>query len=89
MKQVNIAEIKDHLSDYLRDVEEGNDVGICRRNVLIARLTAMRDATPKQNKTRLGCGRGTVTFMDDLTEPLIPLSDWHMLGDGATDATHP
>lgn len=38
MKQVNIAEIKDHFPDYLKDVEAGNDVGICRRNVLVAVL---------------------------------------------------
>jgi len=85
MKTVNIAEIKDHFSDYLKDVEGGNDIGICRRNVLIARLTAVHEEPSETNRTRLGCGRGTVTFMADLTEPQLPPSDWDMLGTGAAD----
>jgi antitoxin (DNA-binding transcriptional repressor) of toxin-antitoxin stability system len=88
MKQVNIAEIKDHFSDYLKDVEAGNEVGICRRNVLVARLTAAHEKVPERNKTRLGCGSGTVTFMADLTEPMIPLSAWNMLGTGDADEVH-
>jgi antitoxin (DNA-binding transcriptional repressor) of toxin-antitoxin stability system len=80
MKQVNVADIKNHFSDYLNDVEKGNDVGICRRNILVARLTAAHEKTPAPNKTCLGCGRGTVVSMDDLTEPLIPTTDWNMLG---------
>jgi antitoxin (DNA-binding transcriptional repressor) of toxin-antitoxin stability system len=88
MKQVNIAEIKQHLSDYLKDVEAGNDIGICRRNILVAWLTAVPNDQPAINKTRLGCGQGTVTFMADLTEPLIPPSDWTMFDSGATDESH-
>jgi antitoxin (DNA-binding transcriptional repressor) of toxin-antitoxin stability system len=88
MKKANIAKIKQHLSDYLKDVEAGYDVGICRRNILVARLTAVPNAQPAINKTRLGCGRGTVTFMADLTESLIPLSDWNMFDRGATDESH-
>jgi antitoxin (DNA-binding transcriptional repressor) of toxin-antitoxin stability system len=88
MKQVNIAEIKHHLSDYLKDVEAGNDVGICRRNILVARLTAVPNDQPAVNKTQLGCGKGTVIFMADLTEPLISPSEWNMFDNGAADETH-
>jgi antitoxin (DNA-binding transcriptional repressor) of toxin-antitoxin stability system len=88
MKQANVAEIKQHLSDYLKEVEAGNDVGICRRNVLVARLTAVPNDQPAINKTRLGCGRGTVTFMADLTEPLISPSDWNMFDGGETNESH-
>jgi antitoxin (DNA-binding transcriptional repressor) of toxin-antitoxin stability system len=88
MKQVNVAEIKDHFSDYLKDVEAGDDVGICRRNVLVARLTAAKAQPPQPNKTTLGCGQGTVKFMSDLTEPIIESSDWNMLGGVFSDEPH-
>jgi antitoxin (DNA-binding transcriptional repressor) of toxin-antitoxin stability system len=88
MKRVNITEIRHHLSDYLKDVEAGNDVGICRRNICVARLTAVPNDQPAINKTQLGCGRGTVTFMADLTEPLISPSELDMFDSGAADETH-
>jgi antitoxin (DNA-binding transcriptional repressor) of toxin-antitoxin stability system len=88
MKQINVAEFKDHFSDYLKDVEAGNDVGICRRNVLIAKLTAACAQPQQPNKTMLGCGRGTDAFMADLTEPLITPSDWNMLDNGHDDESH-
>jgi antitoxin (DNA-binding transcriptional repressor) of toxin-antitoxin stability system len=88
MKRVNITEIKRHLSDYLKDVEARNDVGICRRNILVARMTAVPNDQPVINKTQLGCGRGTVTFMADLTEPLISPSEWNMFDNDASDENH-
>jgi antitoxin (DNA-binding transcriptional repressor) of toxin-antitoxin stability system len=71
MKQVNVAEIKSHFSDYLKDVEAGNEIGICRRNILVARPTAAEKKPFESNKTQLGCGRGTVKFSADFTEPLV------------------
>lgn len=75
----NIAEVKNHLTEYLRKVSSGNEVGICKRNVLIARIIG---AMPKKsrNKTKLGCGHASVTVTGDLTAPMIPESDWSMLG---------
>ena len=86
MKLVNIAEIKEHLSDYLKEVESGNDIGICRRNIPIARLVAAHPAgAAVSNRTKLGCGRGTVNVSGDLTEPMMPATDWTMLGGDASD----
>jgi antitoxin (DNA-binding transcriptional repressor) of toxin-antitoxin stability system len=77
----NIAEVKNHFTEYLRKVSSGNEIGICKRNVLIARITG---TIPKKNrnKTKLGCGRGSVTVTGDLTAPMIPENDWSMLGGG-------
>jgi prevent-host-death family protein len=38
MKRVKIAELKDHLSQHLRDVERGGEVEVTDRNRPIARI---------------------------------------------------
>lgn len=80
MKTANVAEFKKHLSSYLELVEQGETVEICRRNVPVARLSAV--ALSKKNQTVLGCGEGTVTYLGNVTVPFMPSSDWEMLDDG-------
>ncbi len=75
MKRMNITEIKNHFHKCVREVETGKDIGVCRRNVLVAHLTATKYRQHSSNKTRLGCGRHTVIFSLDLTEPMITLTD--------------
>ncbi|MCY4027678.1 MAG: type II toxin-antitoxin system prevent-host-death family antitoxin [Acidobacteria bacterium] len=79
MKVANIAEFKNHLSEYLAAVADGEEVEIRKRNVPLARVVPLR--APRRNRTVLGCGAGTVVVKSDLTEPLIPQEDWEMLGD--------
>lgn len=80
MKTANIAEFKNALSRLIADVERGETVEIRRRNLPIARIVPI---PPEQrNQTRLGAGRATATIKGDLTEPLMPDSDWEMLEDG-------
>ena len=88
MITANIAELKNHLTEYLREVDKGSEVGICRRNVLVARISPVKTQL-KKNRTRLGCGRGTARILGDLTEPLIPERDWEMLQDRGDDEGHP
>lgn len=38
MKTVNIAELKDHLSEYLRLVRRGQSILVCDRNRVVARI---------------------------------------------------
>lgn len=78
MTTANIAEIKNHLSRYLKLVGMGEPVQICKRNVAIARLVPVE--IKESNKTRLGCGKGSVLIKGDLTEPAIQDSSWDMLG---------
>ena len=77
MKVANIAEFKRKLSSYLAAVERGEEIEIRKRNLPIARVVPV--ARPQKNETVLGCGRGTVKIVGDLTEPLIAEGDWEML----------
>ena len=78
MKTANIGDLKDNLSKYINFVEQGEVVEICKRNIPIALLVPHHSKrTP--NRTKLGCGLGTVRIKGDLTEPLIPEDSWDML----------
>ena len=77
MKVANIAEFKNHLSEYLAAVADGEEVEIRKRNAPLARVVPIR--VPGPNRTVLGCGAGTVVVRADLTEPMIPSEDWEML----------
>jgi prevent-host-death family protein len=77
MKIANIAELRNRISEYLALVEEGEEIEVRKRNVPIARI--MPALKMKQNKTRLGCGKGTGSILSDPTEPFIPAKDWEML----------
>ena len=79
MRSTNIADLRSNLSQLLADVERGEEVEVCKRNVPIARIVPSR--VRRTNKTKLGCGAGTVVVMGDLTEPAIPADDWEMLED--------
>jgi prevent-host-death family protein len=41
MKRVKIAELKDHLSEHLRAVEQGDEIEVTDRNRPIARITSI------------------------------------------------
>lgn len=77
MKTANVAEFKKHFSSYLELVEAGESVEICRRNIPVARLTGIPRG--RTNRTVLGCGEGTVTYLADVTEPMISSQNWEML----------
>ena len=77
MKVANIAEFKNHLSEYLAAVADGEEVEIRKRNAPLARVVPIRPSG--RNRTVLGCGAGTVVVKADLTEPMIPSEDWEML----------
>lgn len=75
MEQTNIADLKSRLSDYLKKVQEGHTLEICKRNLPIARIVPIAPA--RKNRTVLGCGSGTVVIEGDLTEPV--LKEWEMI----------
>lgn len=79
MKVANIAEFKNHLSEYLAAVADGEEVEIRKRNAPLARVIPI--PVPGRNRTVLGCGAGTVVVRADLTEPMIPPEDWERLRD--------
>jgi prevent-host-death family protein len=77
MNQVNIADFKAHLSEYLEAVEEGQEIILCRRNLPVAKLIPL--PSPTENRTRLGWCEGEIKIHGDLTEAQIPPEDWEML----------
>jgi len=74
MGRANIADIKANLSRFIGRVEGGEVIDICRRNEPVARLSPIQP--PQANRTVLGCGEGTVTIHDGLTQPV--LEGWEM-----------
>lgn len=78
MKIANIADLKNHLSQFISLVENGEEIEVRRRNIPIAKVVPIKKR--KKNKTILGCGKDSVKYKGDLTEPLIPLEDWDMIG---------
>ena len=79
MKIVDAAEFKDHLSEYLAAVQNGEELEIRKRNVPLARVVPI--PARRRNRTVLGSGRGSAIVRKSLTDPLIPLDDWEMLGE--------
>ena len=77
---VNVAEFKDRFSELLALVEQGGEVIVCRRNVPLARIEPIRKPTPRKAQgSVLGCMKGSVRILGDLTEPCLPEEDWEML----------
>ncbi len=79
MKIANVAEFGNHLSEYLEAVANGEEVEARKRNMPLARVVPVRQ--PGRNRTALGCGKGSVVVKSNLTAPMIPDTDWEMLGD--------
>ena len=79
MKIANIAEFKNKLSEYLSMVDQGEEIEVRKYNTPIAKVIPVH--RPDKNKTKLGCGRGSVKINGDLTEPLIPVGSWEMLNE--------
>ncbi len=77
---VNTAEFKDRLSEFLEIVENGGEVIICRRNVPLAKVESVRKpAGGRPDPSVVGCMKGTVKILGDVTESGIPQEDWEML----------
>lgn len=68
MKTINVHEAKAHLSEYLAQVEAGEAMLICRRNVPVAEL---RPVAPVRKTPRpIGLAQGQVKVPPEFFEPL-------------------
>ena len=77
MTLANVGDVKNNFSRYLRLLEAGEEVVICRHNQPIARLVRIETGTVSH--TVLGWAVGEGAIEDDLQGPFIPPSDWEML----------
>jgi len=68
MIRININEAKTHLSHYVEQVEKGETVLVCRRNVPVAEI---RPVTQPRRKPRpVGLDRGKFAVGESFFEPL-------------------
>ena len=68
MIKLNIRQAKTHLSRYLKAIEAGETIVLCRHNVPIAEIRPL----PKRRKAprRLGTAKGKVAVPPEFFEPL-------------------
>lgn len=72
MIRINIAEARAHLSKYLKRVEKGEFVTLCRRNVSIAEIRPL--PSPQREERPVGIDRGMTvpaSFFDLLPDELL------------------
>jgi antitoxin (DNA-binding transcriptional repressor) of toxin-antitoxin stability system len=67
MIRLNIHEAKTHLSGYLRRLEKGETIILCRRNVPIAEI---RPIKPSPGKRPIGLAKGKITIHESFFDPL-------------------
>lgn len=79
---VAVSELKAHLAEYIRRVEEeGLELDLTRRGKVIAHVSP---AKPPQTLAEwMGSGRGLFKLPPDevLNEPAVPPEDWEALED--------
>ena len=55
MASVQIAELKNHLSAYLRKVRTGEEVVICDRKTPIAQIVPLKTSRKSQSSNSIAC----------------------------------
>ena len=68
MIRLNMHEAKTHLSRYVAQLQEGETILLCRRNVPVAEIRALPRA--RQKPRPIGLARGEFTVPDSFFEPL-------------------
>ena len=80
MKSLNVAEAKAKFSSLLDEVVAGETVLVCKRNVPIAKISAVAPLPCVRHTTTVGWATGSgIEIPGDLTEPALPTTDWEML----------
>ncbi len=69
MKMINVHEAKTHLSEYLKAVEKGETVVICRHNKPVAQLIPASESATHPRR-RFGSARGTLKVSPSFNDPL-------------------
>jgi prevent-host-death family protein len=78
---VNIAVLKNSLSEFLGKVQSGDSILVCSRNKPVAKITPLAS---HPNRSTKGFDP-SVKILADLEGPVIPPEDWGILAgvDGA------
>ena len=78
---VNIAVLKNGLSDFIGKVQSGDSILVCSRNKPVAKITPLPS---RRNQSKKGFDPA-VKILGDLEGPAIPTEDWGVLA-GAAEA---
>ena len=76
---VNIAVLKNGLSEFLAKVQSGDSILVCSRNKPVAKITPLPS---RRNHSKKGFDPA-VKILGDLEGPAIPPGDWGLLADVA------
>lgn len=80
MKSMNVSEAKAKFSAVVEQVERGEEILLCRRNLPVAKIVPSRViGEVLGHRTRIGWAKDSVRLHDDLTDPIIPEDNWDML----------
>jgi prevent-host-death family protein len=72
---VNVAVLKNGLSEFLAKVQSGDSILVCSRNKPVAKIMPL---ATRSNRSVCGFDP-TVKILGDLEGPAIPVEDWGML----------
>ncbi len=75
---VNIGELKNHLSEFLERVENGDEIVVCKRNVPFATITGLPQ---RKNRSQPGWAASSLRILHPVEGPAMPEDDWSMLAD--------
>lgn len=75
MTKVQIGELRDRVSHYVRRAEQGETIVIVNRTREVAVL-APRSRRAARSARLLGCLKGTATVRGDIVCPIIPADEW-------------
>jgi prevent-host-death family protein len=74
MTKVQIGELRDRVSHYVRRAEHGETIVVVNRTREVAVLAPRRRST--RSARLLGCLKGTATVRGDIVSPIIPADEW-------------
>jgi prevent-host-death family protein len=75
MTKVQIGELRNRVSHYVRLAEQGETIVIVNRTREVA-LLAPRGGRHAHSARLLGCLKGTATVRADIVSPIIPEEEW-------------
>ena len=75
MTKVQIGELRDRVSHYVRRAEHGESIVIVNRRREVAVLQPRRRGAARSARL-LGCLKGTATVRGDIVSPVIPDDEW-------------
>jgi prevent-host-death family protein len=75
MTKVQIGELRNRVSHYVKLAEQGETIVIVNRTREVALLSSRRGSRARSARL-LGCLKGTATIRGDIVSPIIPEDEW-------------